>query len=296
MSPVAAFLSMVFIAAGDDPRAPRVQITPILHTGDPAPGIPDSEMVWMARPQIDGVGNVLISGFYQIDGEAFARGGIWYGAPGQLDVIMFEGMPAPDLPPGVTIEYRESERLSENGWISFTGELAGPGIVADHNDNAIFAGPPGDIRKVLQTGDQAFGLEPGTTFLSTFLGFGAGLSDNATMIVASWLSGPAVDDTNDRGIWIGQRDDLQVVWRKGMEAPGTKGARFTWADFVVFNDNAQIAFRGGLTGDSIDETNDVGRWLGGPDQLTLVTRAGDPAPGFPEDITLAGAGGGAHHD
>ena len=51
---------LAFAAGGGDPPAPRTQITSILHTGDPAPGIPDATMVWMGAPRIDAEGNVLI--------------------------------------------------------------------------------------------------------------------------------------------------------------------------------------------------------------------------------------------
>lgn len=292
---IAALIWAVLISvAGAGEPAPRTVITPVLHTGDPAPGIPDATMIWMGAPQIDGAGNVLIWGFFTYDGDSVAHTGVWYGGPASLQAIAYEGMQAPDLPEGVVYDsVSGGSRLSENGWIGIPAFLRDPGITRGVNDLANFVGPPGDIRMVLQGGDQAPGLEPGTVIdVSRGFGLTAELSDNATLCVFLHLSGPTVDETNDRAYLIGTRDHLELVWRKGMPAPGTEpDVTFAWADLLVFNDAGQIAMRAGLTGDSIDDSNDVGRWVGGPGQLALVTRAGDPAPGFPPAITLAGAGG-----
>ncbi len=171
--------------------------------------------------------------------------------------------------------------------------LSGPGIEEEVNSEAVFAGPPGDIRKVIQQGDQAPGLDPGITIGVHLWGLGNSLSDNGTLLVVAYVAGPGVNETNDHAMWVGPRDGLQLVWREGMPAPGTEsGVTFDWADLVVFNDAGEVAFRGGLEGPGIDDSNDVGRWLGGPGGLQLVTRAGDPAPGFPPGVMLAGAGGG----
>ena len=151
-------LLMVTPASGE----PRVEITPILYAGDPAPGIPDATMTWMGAPQIDGNGNVLICGYFRCDGDPWDRPGLWYGGPGSLEVIMYEGMQAPDLPEGVVLDYVGTGRLSENGWIGYTGYLSGPGIISGVNNLANFVGPPGDIRNVLQGGEPAPGLESGT--------------------------------------------------------------------------------------------------------------------------------------
>lgn len=148
--------------AGGDPAAPRTVVTPILHTGDPAPGIADATMVWMGPPQIDAAGNVLIIGFYRREGDPFSRTDVWYGGAGSVQVIACEGLQAPDMPAGVVFDLLPVGRLSENGWIGLTALVAGPGIVPGVNDLANFVGPPGDIRKVLQGGDPAPGLEPGT--------------------------------------------------------------------------------------------------------------------------------------
>ncbi len=219
-------------------------------------------------------------GQFVYEGGTTAYDALWYRGPDGLEVIAYEGMQAPDMPAGVTYRWM-FEHLAECGWIGITAFVQGPGIVPGFNDLVNFAGPPGDIGKVLQGVDPAPGLEPGTIIdASRGTGLTAFLSDNATMRVMAWLAGPGIDESNDQAIWIGPPEDLQLIWRKGMEAPGTGGARFAWADQVVFNDDRQIAFRGGLVREpGIDYTNDSGVWTGGVIGLELLGRERSPAPG-----------------
>ncbi len=269
------------VLAGGDPPTPRVEITPILHQGDPAPGIPGATMAWIGRPQIDAEGNVLFWAIFESDGGGGGTG-LWYGGAGTLEPVAYSGMQPPDLPQGVVYENISSGSwLAENGWMGIPAYLTGPGIVPGVNDKANFVGPSGDVRKVLQGGEAAPGLEAGTVIdVSSGLGLAAYLSDNATLLVIAWLSGPMVNPSNDQAIWIGTRDALDLIWRKGMQAPGTGGTRFAWADGVKFNDAAQIAFRGGLVREGdVDHTNDKGIWAGPVGDLQALARTGDPAPG-----------------
>jgi len=162
------------------------------------------------------------------------------------------------------------------------------------NDRANFVGPPGDLRKVFQAGDPAPGLERGTVFdVSRGFGLGADLSDNATLLVNAWLSGPAVDETNDQAMWIGTRDHLELVWRKGMPAPGTEpGTTFAGSGIPSHNDAGEIALSAILTGDEMTSENDRGSWTGGVGSLRLLVRRGDPVPGFPPGTIYAAGGGG----
>jgi hypothetical protein len=277
---------MLAAPAGGD-YSPRTVVTPVLHVGDPAPGIPGATVVLLPLPpQIDGAGNVLVWGQFVYEGGTTGYDALWYRGPSGLEVIAYEGMQVPDMPRGVTYRWM-FEHLAECGRIGITAFVQGPGIVPGFNDLVNFAGPPEDIRKVLQGGDPAPGLEPGTIIdASRGTGLTAWLSDNARMMVVAWLAGPGIDETNDQAIWIGAPDDLQLIWRKGMEAPGTGGARFAWANFAVFNDQRQIAFIGGLVHEpGIDYTNHVGIWSGPGGGLRLVARYGDPAPGTTGQIT-----------
>ncbi|NOT00189.1 MAG: hypothetical protein HOP29_06135 [Phycisphaerales bacterium] len=278
----------------DDPTLPRTVITPVLHSDDKAPGIPNASIVTFIRPAIDGAGNVLFWGQFRREGEPFARSALWYGQPGKITPVMYDGMPAPLFPPGVEIgEPSSASCLAENGMLALTVRLRGPGIVAGFNDRVIYVGWPGSLRRGLQGGDQAPGLERGTIIdLTLPFGFGAQISDNGVLMVLAYLSGPEVDDTNDRVMWIGPHGDLKLVWRKGMVAPGTNGARFAWADFIRFNDAEQAVFRAGLVHDhGVDFENDVGHWRIDDGMVTLLARGGDQAAGMPAGVRYFSGGG-----
>jgi hypothetical protein len=290
----------VLAAWGTSCALPEIVITPVAHQGDPAPGIPlpGTFLGSILTPQIDAAGNVLLMVFLggpEIDESNNIA--VFYGPPGDLEKIVWESDPAPDMRGAIVISslLGTVPKVSENGWITFSAELSGAGIIEDVNDWALFAGPPGDIRKVLQGGDQAPGLDPGITINvgNPNPGLGASISDHGTLWVRADIAGPGVDGGNDRVFWTGPRDDLQVVWREGMPAPGTEpGVTFAWADLVVFNDAGEILFRGSLQGPGIDDSNDTGRWGGASGDLRLITRQGDPVPGFPDGVTFKTASGG----
>jgi hypothetical protein len=271
---------------------PPALIEPVVRIGDPAPGMPGFTVSSLYTPQIDGAGNVY---FMAVLEGAGLRGGygvaVLYGSPGGLQLLMRDGDPAPDMPPGVVIEYPVGFSLSvaENGWIALKALVAGAGIVPDFNDEVLYVGPPDDLRKVLQAGDPAPGCEPGASIeQGTFFGR---LSDNATLLVSTELAGPGVPE--DRVYWIGTRDNLELVYRDGMQAPGCdEGVVFRGESYLVHNDAGQVAFRGSLQGPGVSSANDSGRWLGGPGTLAKIVRRGDPVPSMGEGVTWKSVAGG----
>ena len=289
------------IAPGQD--SPEPIIEPVAHSGDPAPGIPGATLAYMSGAGIDGDGNLMFPAFLdgpQIDETNYMA--IFYGPPGDVQKIIWQGEQAPDMPAGVVIgsflggaTIAEDHEEDQDHFIAFSPELSGPGIEPGVNDKALLVGPPGDFRKVLQGGDQAPGCDPGVYIDVGFgTGLGGRLSDNGTLYVTGYLAGPGVTGTNDRARWIGTRDNLELVYREGMQAPGCEtGVVFGGADFIVHNDAGQIGFRGSLTGPGVTSENDVGRWLGGPGTLTKIARTGDPVPGMAEGVTWKTVAGGA---
>src|SRR4030042_753137 len=124
-----------------------------------------------------------------------------------------------------------------------------------------------DLRKVLQGGEQAPGCEAGVYVdFSSGTGFGGMVSDNGTLCVAGDLGGPGVTSANDRAMWTGTRENLELVYREGMQAPGcAAGVHFAAADFVAHNDAGQISFRGSLLGGTcVSETG----WIAVTPELT----------------------------
>ena len=164
----AVLLTVLFLGAlalpGRAQVVPEAIIEPVAQSGDPAPGIPDAILAWVGGTRIDAAGNVMFFAFLDgpgIDDSNYMA--IFYGTPGDMQPLVWMSQPAPNMPEGFIISSMLSggAMLSEGGWIALTTDQAGPGIVEDVNDRAVFVGPPGDLRMVLQGGDQAPGCEPG---------------------------------------------------------------------------------------------------------------------------------------
>jgi len=281
-------LLLVLKGWGEDCSPPAVSITPVAHVGDPVPGLDDISYAYLIGPLIDDAGNVLFRTFLagdSIDSTNYVA--YLYGPPSGLEVIAWMGQPAPDMGGQVLLKSLDGFKpyISETGWITFMSELSGEGIIEDYNDMAAFAGPPDDLRVVLQGGDQAPGLDEGIIIdVDSWTWFGGLPSDDGTIMFVGTLTGPGVDESNDLAAWLGPRDDLELVYREGMDAPGTEPGVTFWAASMAVYNNASYAFLGILTGDGIDETNKHGRWIGPPGGLELVAREGDPAAGFPEGV------------
>jgi hypothetical protein len=153
------------------------------------------------------------------------------------------------------------------------------------NDRVFLCGPPGDLRKVFQGGDPAPGFEEGV-YINGAEGFGGYVSDNGTLLATARITGGGGRTTPDRVYWTGMRDELHVAFRAGVAAPGCpEGVVFLMATSVSHNDLGEIAVGAVLEGPGVSPLNDRGLWLGGPGDLTKITRMGDPVPDMPAGVT-----------
>jgi len=114
------------------------------------------------------------------------------------------------------------------------------------------------------------------------IGFGGFLSDRATLRVCADLAGPGVTTWNDRAMWVGTRESLQLAVRTGMQAPDcAPGVTLQYPDMVGHNDAGQLTFRAGLRGPGVTSLNRFGRWMFDPGVgLIKIAREGDPVPWF----------------
>ncbi len=276
-------------ASAQNPFPPyHVERTKILLTGEDAPGIPGCTVASFLAPQIDGAGKVLIDGNISGPGVTAANNSaVWYGDENGLMLVIREGDPAPSIP-GAFIAEPMVPDLCESGTIAMSCYLTGPAIDPAVNARATFAGPPTGLQKIVQAGDPAPFTEPGTVFASSFF-FGVSISDNGSLLLHYDLAGPAIDSTNDRAMYVGYPDNPQLIWRRGMQAPGCEeGVVFGSADGVSFNDAGQIAFRSTLAGTDVASANNTGYWAGGAGELELVAREGSQAPDQPPGVILNG--------
>ena len=162
-----------FAGGGAAQDSPPAIIEQVAFVGDPAPGIPGATIDYLTIPWIDAEGSVLLLAWLQGPGIDWSNDLVlYYGQPGNMQNILRESDPAPDMPEGVVISdlLYGSIGLSELGWLVLTPEVSGPGIEPDFNDRVLYAGPPDDLQKVIQAGDQAPGCGPTELIQSPFGG------------------------------------------------------------------------------------------------------------------------------
>ncbi len=267
----------------------HVEITKILHSSDPAPGIPGATVVDLGA-QIDGAGKVLIDAYLSGPGITPDNNRVlWYGDQNGLAIVIRKGDPAPGVS-GAFIDELWEAYVNETGLISLACYLSGPSIVPGVNARGAFVGTPGNLQKLVQAGEPAPFTEPGTVFASSSTA-AIRLTDNGTVFVIYDLAGPAVNTTNDQAIYAWSPGPPQLIWRRGMAAPGTDpGVVFAWSEpcCAAFNDLGQFVSRCGLSGPGVTNQNDSGYWVLWSGGGQLVAREGFQGPQLPPGVNLFG--------
>ncbi|MEZ6242253.1 MAG: GC-type dockerin domain-anchored protein [Phycisphaerales bacterium] len=139
-------------------------------------------------------------------------------------------------------------------------------------------------KTVAYTGELAPGTS-GDTFLNTYQPI---LGNDGLVVFSAVLfdevpGGMLADYT---GIWAFANGVLSLIVAPSAEAPGTGGASFgilsgSSLRAISVNSGGEIAFSAPLKRDPpVTVLNDGGIWAGPVDNLTIVAREGDPAPGL----------------
>ena len=220
--------------------------------------------------------------------------GLWSGSPGNTALVARLGSQAPGTPSGVAfgspqppvIYYvdRFEPVLNNVGQTVIYSQLVGSGVDSS-NDEGIWSGNPGNLALVAREGSQAPGLPVGVNY-SEILNHKAINSAGHVAFVAG-LTGENSSLHAD-GIWSDRSGFVELVTRRGNQAPGTPdGVKFDALRLVRLNDAGQIAFNAILSGDGLDSTNDRGLWLDDSGNMTLVARAGNQAPGTPSGVNYS---------
>lgn len=129
---------------------------------------------------------------------------------------------------------------------------------------------------------------PGTGGRSFSFFYPPTIGNSGHVLIPGWLTGVT---SNDEGLWSGLPGAVVLVAREGSPAPGTTAffGQNSWAAPCRVNSSGMVAFSASLTGPGVDGTNNTGIWAGQPGAVTLVVRAGSPAPGMPPGVVFAGA-------
>lgn len=204
-----------------------------------------------------------------------------------LALVARAGSYAPGTPTGVNYDgFWEGLSLNNAGQVAFVAYLAGNGVDATNFWGLWLTSPADPNVPVLVTrgGSQAPGTPAGVNFQYFFAP--AVLNNAGQTAVYADLAGSGVDDTNNRGIWLGAGGSLSLVTRMGDQAPGAApGVTFGLLGAQSLNDAGQIAFPAYLAGSGVDETNNRGIWATDTAGiLQLIARTGDLLEVAPGDL------------
>lgn len=250
----------------------------VARKGDPAPDnyyyieeyeitlpFPGGDFLNLRTPIIvDDSGRTVFSSNTSKDSSLYGSG-IWAGYGGVLETIEPSQGPVPGTGQSVSYNSNYPISVSRNGRVAFTGAR-----------EVYVQGPSGYFDMIVDTGEQAVGTSPGTTYY-----YPRNPVRNESDQVAFWsrVEGPDVNDTNIAGIWSGDVNGVSLVARMGDPAAGTSANFGEISEYPKINNAGDVAFWADLAGPGVTSENDRGLWYGKPGTLQLVARKGETAPG-----------------
>jgi len=261
----------------------QVAYETVVLKDQPAPGTPSTVKFqsFLTRPVLNANGQPCFIGNLTGTGVTSAtNSGVWAGIGSELQLCVREGAAAPGTSSGVTFSGFLDTVYNANGQVLIQATLRGTGVTAS-NDSGLWAGTPDNIGLVAREG----GAVPGVSG-AAFAGMSSPVFNNRGEIAFfAVISGTGVNHTNDVGIWMGPAGGLALVAREGSQAADLPAGTLYGSVFgPVINHNGAIAFRSTLQGTGVDTTNDIGVWAGLPNNLKLVARKGQQAPGLPSGV------------
>jgi hypothetical protein len=218
------------------------------------------------------------------------RLGIWSDRSGSVDLVARAGSQAPGTPTGTNFSYFDFLSFNNQGEVAFVSLLEGSGVNSS-NWTGVWSEGNGSQELVARSGDQAPGAPPGALFNIDHLGGDTWLAFNDLGQVAFTSNLMGTTGAQNRGLWTGTAENLELVALAGTLAPGAGGETFDRMDGIALNNAGQVVFTSQL------EDGRFGIWAqdrSGILQLIAVDGQGlEVAPG---DVrTIAGVGSLGNH-
>jgi hypothetical protein len=222
--------------------------------------------------------------------------GLFTGAAGALSMVVRKG--ATVLPGPVTASSFPGQLLMDSaGRVLYSMNLSGTGV-STGNDASLWLYTPGSGNTLLVREGQVAPGTAGATFANSFDTWQPALSIDGFNNTGQYemtvelQGGDVVAGVNDQALYVGSASGLTMVARKGAPAPGTDAL---FGGFVTnntyINNAGAILTVANLMGGTSSASNSSAVYLATPTgipaapyTLSLVMRAGDPAPGTPGDI------------
>ena len=225
----------------------------IFKTGDPTPGIPDRQFSSLDSLFLNNAGQIVFRCDIEPEFDV-GEDSIWFGEVGSLTLIARAG----SFPGTTTATTLRDPVLNDSGKVALS------------TTSGVWAGQPGSIQPIAQTGDPVPGSSSGEVFGSFPAGNPAINSAGHVAFVANG------------GIWSDRSGSLSRAVAAGVMPVGVpSGLVVGGLVSPVLNDADQIAFRGTLFGSGVTASNDTGIYRESAGVVALIAREGDAAPGVP---------------
>lgn len=272
-------------------------LTVLAREGDPVPfpSLPGTTWGAMAASLqstgINAAGQALFSTTLVGGTVTTANDGVVVmGVPGNLTIVSREGDVWPNgavvMPISGATQLSFITQINSQGYVlrdvRFSTTL-GNATVA--NDRALSMWVAGNELIVVREGDPAPGLVPGVIFANQAntwtpdTGNCTLTNGGKTAFLGSLTGGDTVIGTNDRALYHGDFNGLNLVVRRGDACPGLTGVTFD-----VFNNSSvscnetDVVFVSSVAGAGVTTANDSSAWYGRGGALQLIAREGDAVP------------------
>ncbi len=210
---------------------------------------------------------------------------------GTISLIALQGEPPPGVGPDVEFGFAGRGfaffdlSINAAGDIAFQAYLKGD-AVDESNSYGLFAENGGVLELAARAGDSAPGTGP-DVLLDLRRPARLHVNDLSEFAFRSGLEGAGVSATDDNAVFSNVDGTTHVVTRAGDTVPGDAiGETFTAFSDPTLNNAGHVAFVAGITGPEVDETNEHGLIFGNTENLNLIARSGDVAPGISPDTYL----------
>jgi hypothetical protein len=251
----------------------------VAHVGQQAAGMPSGVTYsWVSRQLIDDNGAIAFAGYMSGPGivGGFNDDGVWYGQPGESQLVVQGGMPVPGAEPGVIIDSGfpfVPWSLSRDGNLVIKQDVVHPSY--DPAWGLFMTRQGGPLETVAVTGQPVPAIPGAVVRLPTDAR--AALGDNGVLF-RMVVMGEGIDFDNDRGTWMRRSGEFLMFQHEGYPAPGMGDPRITVRvgnSIPVINGFGQSAHEFRIQGPEIDFTNEF--VLGGSDvaDFSVFVQQGD---------------------
>lgn len=272
----------------------------VARTGDAAPGMGAINgafsdfiaSVETSAPPVNDSGMVAFAATAATDeGD---RRGVWAGSPGNLEAVAIPGQAAPGVPGNTFASAAASfynpgmVSLNNNGTLVFPQLLTGPGT-GSTNNVALYTLLDDTLSLLARRGNAIPGA--GTAQVNFQVFNPPVVNDQDIFAFHSTLSGADVTASDDQGIFSGALGGLQLIARKGDQAPGmAEGILFDNMGIrLALNNQGDIVFLADLRENGDPAGHGLFAWAAQIGELALIAHTGQEVEVAPGDFRTISA-------